>query len=92
MSSWVVIGIDSATEAAKTGLARAEYDDGDLVLTDVALGTNPGSVPVTIKEWVGRSTHALLALDRPGRARSGAGGKGPSLFSLVVLYAIHAKS
>jgi predicted nuclease with RNAse H fold len=58
-----IIGIDAATEAKKLGLARGRVEGDRLVVSEVVLGSEVGSVTDTIASWVAADT--LIAIDAP---------------------------
>ncbi|MEX1361730.1 MAG: DUF429 domain-containing protein [Nannocystaceae bacterium] len=59
-----IIGIDAATQPKKTGLARGRLDGGELVVTDVALGSELESLVETVASWCADGP-TLLAIDAP---------------------------
>ncbi len=59
-----IIGIDAATQPKKIGLARGHLEHGDLIITDVVLGSEVESVVETTASWTGDSS-TLLAIDAP---------------------------
>ena len=62
----LVIGVDCATVAEKTGLALAEYEAGRLSVRDVVLGTRERPAATIISGWLQDAAEpALLALDAP---------------------------
>ena len=64
--SWTLIGVDCATQEARTGLARAVLnDDGTLELKRVTLGTAGESAAATIAGWIAGQEHFVIALDAP---------------------------
>lgn len=61
----LIIGVDCATKARKTGLARAHDDGGRLFVEQVDV-CSPQRRPVDlIAEWLRDAKSALLALDAP---------------------------
>ena len=62
----VVIGIDCATQDVNTGVALADYNDGAVVLREVAVGSRRQTAAAIISEWLcGHEGPRLLALDAP---------------------------
>ncbi len=68
----LVIGVDCATQANKTGLARATWDSVRLRLEEVFAGSEQSPPADTIAAWVDDGVSVLIALDAPlaGRALS----------------------
>lgn len=60
-----VIGVDCATVAAKTGLARAVLEDDRWRLRDARVGTRDAPPAQVLTEWLAEDPNALLALDAP---------------------------
>jgi len=61
----LIVGVDCATKATKTGLSLAEHDDGVLTVSECRLGTKEPSVAQQILPWIKKADLALLALDSP---------------------------
>ena len=61
----VVVGVDCATQATKTGLARALWDGQRLRLEEARAGSRDPSPAQTVAAWVGDAESALIALDAP---------------------------
>ena len=61
----VIVGIDCATVATKTGLSLAEYANGVLIIKECQLGSKEPSIAQQILPWVRQAEVALLALDSP---------------------------
>ena len=60
-----VIGIDCATLAERTGLARARRRADSWVVDDVVLGSRSRPPAATLTEWLRDEPHTLIALDAP---------------------------
>jgi len=64
--SWTVVGVDCATQEARTGLAHAVvHDDGALELRRLTLGTAGESAAATIAGWIAGQARFVVALDAP---------------------------
>lgn len=64
--SWVVVGVDCATQEERTGLAYGLVQpDGRLELKRVTLGTAGESAPATIASWIGDTSRFVIALSAP---------------------------
>jgi hypothetical protein len=61
----IIVGIDCATVAERTGLALAEYADGVLVLRECRVADPAPSVAAQVLPWVGAGPAALLGMDAP---------------------------
>lgn len=61
----MIIGIDCATIASKTGLALAEYDNGVLCIKDCRVADTKTPVADQIYSWIQIVERALLAMDSP---------------------------
>lgn len=61
----LVIGVDCATQANKTGLARATWDSVRLRLEEVFAGSEQSPPADTIAAWVDDGVSVLIALDAP---------------------------
>lgn len=59
-----IIGIDAATQPKKTGLARGRLDSDELVITDIALGSEVKSLVETVAAWCADGP-TLVAIDAP---------------------------
>ena len=59
----LIVGIDCATLATKTGLSLAEYEDGVLTIRDCIVGRSKLSVAELIHPWLKSAKVALIALD-----------------------------
>ena len=62
-----LIGVDCATQANKTGLARAEFDGENCCLLDVKMGSKCLDPASKLCEWVklSKDSPTLIALDAP---------------------------
>jgi len=60
-----LVGIDCATRKEKVGLACGHYDQGQVSITEVAIGTALASVAETVAGWIRSAASCLLALDAP---------------------------
>jgi hypothetical protein len=58
-----VIGIDAATKATNTGLARGHVDAGIVVVEEVILGSEVESISGTVAGWIAGPT--IIAIDAP---------------------------
>jgi len=66
MGAWDIVGIDCATEEARTGLAHGVVDDGGrLTVERVTLGTAGESAAGTVSAWIAGSERFVIALDAP---------------------------
>ena len=65
MPPTTILGIDCATLATKTGLARAVLEDGRWHLRDAIAGTKDAPPAVVLAAWLAEDPGALLALDAP---------------------------
>jgi predicted RNase H-like nuclease len=64
--SWIVVGVDCATQEARTGLAYGHVDDqGQLELKRVTLGTAGESAAATVAGWIASTPHHIVALSAP---------------------------
>jgi predicted RNase H-like nuclease len=64
--SWIVVGVDCATQEERTGLAYGVVDDqGLLALKRVTLGTAGESAAATVASWIGSATQYVVALSAP---------------------------
>jgi predicted nuclease with RNAse H fold len=64
--TWTVIGVDCATQEARTGLAHGTlHDDGALELRRVTLGTAGESAAATIAGWIAGQERFVIAFDAP---------------------------
>jgi hypothetical protein len=61
----IIIGIDCATLASKTGLTLAEYLDGKLEVLECAIGNARTPIAEQVARWLKPASTALLALDSP---------------------------
>jgi predicted RNase H-like nuclease len=61
----VVIGIDCATDAAKTGACRGVVRGERCVLFEARFGASFDALAAQIARWLGDAPRALLALDAP---------------------------
>jgi len=60
-----IIGVDCATQPEKTGLARAVWDGGAIVLQETACGSRQDLPAAIVARWLMGVDRALLALDAP---------------------------
>ena len=65
MPPTTILGVDCATLAAKTGLARAVRADGRWHLRDAQVGTKSAPPAAVLAHWLAEDPGALLALDAP---------------------------
>jgi len=64
--SWIVVGVDCATQEERTGLAYGVLDDaGVLELRRATLGTAGESAPATVAGWIAGAARYVVALDAP---------------------------
>jgi hypothetical protein len=64
--SWIVVGVDCATQEARTGLAYGHVDDqGQLELKRVTLGTAGESAAATVAGWIAGVPNHVVALSAP---------------------------
>ncbi len=61
----LVIGVDCATEPSKTGLARARFQQGRLLVDEVELCSRRRGPVSVASTWLEEAGSALLALDAP---------------------------
>jgi predicted nuclease with RNAse H fold len=61
----LIVGIDCATIATKTGLSLSEYANGVLTVRECQLASRKPSVAQQILLWIRNADIALLALDSP---------------------------
>ncbi len=62
----LVIGVDCATDDARIGLARGEYQSGALRLDEVHLGSRESPAAAIVTAWLRDAQDlALLAMDAP---------------------------
>ena len=61
----VIIGIDCATQETKTGLALAEWNDGQLAIHELALGSRTRPILQILSAWIRAHNRVLLAFDAP---------------------------
>jgi predicted RNase H-like nuclease len=61
----LIVGIDCATLASKTGLSLASYQKGVLRIEKSMIAHQGASVAAQILPWVRQVTVVLLALDSP---------------------------
>ncbi|MFN2323013.1 MAG: DUF429 domain-containing protein [Trueperaceae bacterium] len=104
MPPTTILGVDCATLATKTGLARAVLEDGRWHLRDAFAGTRDAPPAAVLAAWLAEDPSALLALDAPlgwpvdlgdalDRARAGEPIAAPSerLFARATDHAVHAR-
>ena len=60
-----IVGIDCATQAKKTGLARGTFENGRAQIDDVIIGARNISIVDTIADWISNSQNVLIAMDAP---------------------------
>lgn len=60
-----ILGVDCATVATKTGLARAVLENGRWHLRDALIGTKDAPPAQVLAGWIDEDPAALLALDAP---------------------------
>ena len=60
-----ILGVDCATLATKTGLARAVLEDGRWILRDARVGSKSDPPAAVLTAWLAEDPGALLALDAP---------------------------
>ena len=60
-----IIGIDCATQPAKTGLVLGELRGESIVLTEAVKPSRARPAATVVAEWLGESGPTLLALDAP---------------------------
>lgn len=60
-----IIGIDCATDPAKTGLACGTFDGSQVQVTQLCLGQRKRSISDTVQAWIPDDQPTLLALDAP---------------------------
>ncbi len=65
MPPTTILGVDCATLATKTGLARAVLEDGHWHLRDALAGTKDAPPATVLAAWLAEDPGALLALDAP---------------------------
>lgn len=64
--TWVVVGVDCATQEERTGLAHGVLDaEGRLELKRVTLGTAGESAAATVGGWIARAPCHVVALSAP---------------------------
>ena len=63
MSFTAIVGIDCSTNIRKLGVARGEFADGELTVTDVLDGQR--DQVETVASWVRNSPRTLMAFDAP---------------------------
>ena len=61
----ILIGVDCATEAGRTGLALAEFDGKSCRLLDVKVGSKSCDPASQLCEWISDDSPTLIALDAP---------------------------
>ncbi len=65
MPPTTILGVDCATLATKTGLARAVLEDGRWIVRDARVGTKDDPPAAVLAAWLAEDPGALLALDAP---------------------------
>jgi predicted RNase H-like nuclease len=60
-----IIAIDSATQPAKTGLARAHWEAGQLTVTGTWRPPDRAAQLACLTDWLGEGRDVLLAVDAP---------------------------
>ena len=61
----LVIGVDCATQANKTGMVLASWSGAALRFEDAAIGSKRNPCLKVLSWWIGRDPDLLLALDAP---------------------------
>ena len=61
----LVIGVDCATQANKTGMVLASWSGAALRFEDAAIGSKRNPCLKVLSWWIGRDPDVLLALDAP---------------------------
>jgi predicted RNase H-like nuclease len=65
MPPTTILGVDCATLATKTGLARAVLEDDRWIVRDARVGTKSDPPAAVLAAWLAEDPGALLALDAP---------------------------
>lgn len=61
----IVIGIDCATEAQKTGLSLGIYENNEMILKESLIGSKSNSIAEIVNAWININFKVLLAMDAP---------------------------
>ena len=65
MSGVTILGIDCATQPAKTGLALGHVRDGVVRISDCCVGSKARPTAAIVVDWLSGCEDVLLALDSP---------------------------
>ena len=60
-----IIGIDCATQAKKTGIARGFFVNGNAKIEEATAASSHACIVDTIAEWISLSPSTLIAIDAP---------------------------
>ena len=60
-----IIGIDCATQAKNTGLARGTFENGKAQIVEAIIGARNISTVDTIADWISSTQNVLIAIDAP---------------------------